>query len=389
MSYGSFQLRAVRNLSILVSFLCVQIAPRVTALAEEQNAKALAAAYRAEIRPLMEHYCHDCHGGADVVEGDINLAAMKSWDDAAKNPKTWQKVAEMLGNGLMPPQDAEQPTNSERAQLQKWVGDDLALEAMAHAGDPGRVVLRRLNNAEYTCTLRDLTGVETLDPAREFPADGAAGEGFTNTGNSLVMSPALVTKYLDAAKEVASHAELLPDGFRFSPHTTARDWTDDTLAQIRDFYRQFTDAGGGSKVNLQGIVFDTNQGGHLPVEKYLAATLIERDALAAGRKTINEAARDHKLNAKYLGILWTNLTTTGPSLVLDDFRAAGVNRSRTMHRRCPPTSRHGRSRYGVFRASDSWAAKMARSGGCSPSIRCWRSKTSSSRFPIRPTAKTL
>ena len=32
-----------------------------------------------------------------------------------------------------------------------------------------------------------------LDPAREFPADSAAGEGFTNTGNALVMSPALVT----------------------------------------------------------------------------------------------------------------------------------------------------------------------------------------------------
>ena len=170
-------------------------------------------------------------------------------------------------------------------QLQKWVGDYLAVEARAHAGDPGRVVLRRLSNAEYTYTLRDLTGVESLDPAREFPADGAAGEGFTNTGDALVMSPALVTKYLDAAKDVASHAEsACRMVFRFSPHTTSRDWTDDTLAQIRDFYSQFTDAGGGSKVNLQGIVFDTNQGGHLPVEKYLAATLVERDALTVGPK---------------------------------------------------------------------------------------------------------
>ena len=180
--------------------------------------------------------------------------------------QTWQKVAEMLGNGLMPPEDAEQPTEAERAQLQKWVDEYLAIEARARRR-PGRVILRRLSNAEYTYTLRDLTGVESLDPAREFPADGAAGEGFTNTGSALVMSPALVTKYLDAAKEVASHAVLLPDGFRFSPHTTARDWTDDTLAQIRDFYSQFTDAGGGSQVNLQGIVFDTNQGGRLAGRK--------------------------------------------------------------------------------------------------------------------------
>ena len=54
------------------------------------------------------------------------------------------------------------------------------------------VVLRRLSNTEYTYTLRDLTGVASLEPAREFPIDGAAGEGFTNTGNALVMSPALL-----------------------------------------------------------------------------------------------------------------------------------------------------------------------------------------------------
>src|SRR3989442_1490701 len=78
--------------------------------------------------------------------------------------------------------------------------------ALARAGDPGPVVLRRLSNAEYTYTLRDLTAIDSLDPAREFPVDGAAGEGFMNTGNALVMSPALLTKYLDAAKAITSHA---------------------------------------------------------------------------------------------------------------------------------------------------------------------------------------
>jgi hypothetical protein len=267
MTYDSLRIRDRRCLSIVAVLLCALIVPRVAALSAEPIATKLGAAYQSSVRPLIERYCHDCHGGSDTIEGDINLAAMNTWDDVAKHPKVWQKVAEMLGNGLMPPQDAEQPTEAERDQLRKWVADDLALEARAHAGDPGRVVLRRLSNAEYTHTLRDLTGVESLDPAREFPADGAAGEGFTNTGNALVMSPALVTKYLDAAKEVASHAVLLPNGFRFSPHTTGRDWTDDTLAKIRNFYKKFTDDGGGSKVNLQGIVFDTNQRGHLPVEQ--------------------------------------------------------------------------------------------------------------------------
>src|SRR5262249_58472627 len=97
-----------------------------------------------------------------------------------------------------------------------WVRAMLDTEARARAGDPGRVVVRRLSNAEYNNTVRDLTGVD-LQPARDFPVDGAAGEGFTNAGDALVTSPTLLNKYLTAAKEIAAHAVLLSDGFRFSP----------------------------------------------------------------------------------------------------------------------------------------------------------------------------
>jgi hypothetical protein len=301
------------------SLLCL-ISNAAATGAELPDATSLDRTYQSEVRPLLEQYCHDCHGAGGDAEGDINLAKMEKWADVSRRPTTWQKVAEMLGNGLMPPADAEQPTEAERARLQKWVTEYLTAAAQSRAGDPGRVILRRLSNAEFTYTIRDLTGVETLDPAKEFPVDGAAGEGFTNTGSALVMSPALVTKYFDAAKEVAAHAELLPDGFRFSPHTTARDWTDDKLAKIRKFYAQYTDNSGSSTVNLQGIVFDTNQGGRLPVAKYLTATLIERDALESGSKTIKAVAREHDLNAKYLNTLWTTLHATEPSQLLDRVR---------------------------------------------------------------------
>lgn len=310
-----------RSWAIVVALQILSASVGSVAWAAEPDPRALGEAYQSKVRPLVEKYCGDCHGASDVVEGDINFAAIKAWDDVARQPKMWQKTAEMLGNELMPPEDVDQPTEAERAQLKKWVAEVLRLAARKHAGDPGQVVLRRLNNAEYTYTIRDVTGVASLDPAREFPVDGAAGEGFTNTGNSLVMSPALVTKYLDAAKEVAGHAVLLPDGFRFSPHTTTRDWTNDLLADIRNFYGQFTEASGGSPVNLQGIVFDTNQGGRLPVEKYLAATVAEREALAAGRMTVAAVAAERKLNAKYLGALWRSLIAKEPSLLLDELRA--------------------------------------------------------------------
>ncbi len=251
------------------------------AVAQVPDWDALARGYKTEVRPLMVRYCQECHSG-DTVEADVDFAAFPALTDVRKHPQIWQKVGEMLDTGQMPPKDADQPPAAERARLQAWVRGYLTVEAKARAGDPGRVVLRRLSNAEYTYTLRDLTGVDGLDPAREFPVDGAAGEGFTNTGSALVMSPSLVTKYLDAGKEVADHLVLLPDGLRFSPSTSRRDWTNETLARIRSFYSEFTDPRGGERVNLQGIVFDTNQGGRLPVEKYLAATLSDRESLLAG-----------------------------------------------------------------------------------------------------------
>jgi hypothetical protein len=288
--------------------------------AAEPEVQALETAYPRDVLPLLVRYCHECHS-AETAEADVDLTAFRSWNDVKRQPRTWQKVGEMLDSSQMPPKDARQPAPAERTKLQQWVRGFLNLEARARAGDPGRVVLRRLNNAEYTYTLRDLTGVESLNPAREFPVDGAAGEGFTNTGNALVMSPALLAKYLEAAKGVASHAVLLPDGFRFSPYTTRRDWTNEVLSQIRNFYGEFADAGGGTQVNLQGIVFDTNSGGRLAIEKYLAATIAERETLQRGRAAIDAVARRRGLNAKYLGILWNTLTDERPSLLLDVVRS--------------------------------------------------------------------
>ena len=299
------------------------VASSVSALpaadASQDRFAALADEYPAEIRPLLQQFCLECHSTL-VKAGELDLERFATLADVRRGTKAWQKVVEMLDNGEMPPEDAEpQPSAAQRKQLRDWAERYLNAEALANAGDPGPVVLRRLNNAQYTYTIRDLTGV-TLSPAGEFPVDGAAGEGFTNTGSALVMSPSLLRKYLEAGKDVAGHAVLLPDGFRFSPSDTRRDWTNEALARIRAFYQKFTDSSGGTQVNLQGVKFETNAGGRLEVEKYLAATLAEREAVRDG-KSIEEVAREYHLNAKYLGILWEALNARESSLLLDVVRA--------------------------------------------------------------------
>ena len=44
-------------------------------------------------------------------------------------------------------------------------------------------MIRRLTNVEFNNSVSDLTGIK-LEPAREFPADAAAGEGFTNVSDA-------------------------------------------------------------------------------------------------------------------------------------------------------------------------------------------------------------
>jgi hypothetical protein len=308
--------------------------PNQKSAADHRPFDTIGSDYAREIRPLMTQLCLNCHSTAKQ-KGDLDLEQFSRLEDVRRGTKVWLKVAEMLDNGEMPPKESKQPSSEQRRTLRGWVDRYLQGEALANAGDPGPVVLRRLSNAEYTYTIRDLTDVD-LNPAREFPTDGAAGEGFTNAGSALVMSPALLTKYFDAGREIAQHAVLLPDGFRFSPSTSRSDWTNDALARIRALYRQHTDAAGSSRVKFQGIVVNTNDGGRLPVERYLAATFDLAGTLGsaptasrgAGSRTgadvghaIAAVAKKNGLSAKYLGILWATLNDQEPSLLLDTIRA--------------------------------------------------------------------
>ena len=290
------------------------------------QAADLAKGYRAEIRPLLDEFCFDCHSGEDA-EAEIDLDSFKSLADIRRNTKIWIKVEEMLSSRQMPPKKADKPSDAQREQLRRWVHTFLIGEARARAGDPGRVVLRRLNNDEYNYSVRDLTGVATLNPTHEFPIDGAAGEGFTNAGDALVMSPALVGKFLDAGKEVAKHAVLLPDGIRFSEHVTERDRADELMTRIRRFYagyvnvgRQSGDTWDDSSVAKANVI---NRNGSIPLGAYFAAALEERRALTEGGTTIAAVARERGLNTKYFLSLWEMLhrkSDPAGSFLLNDIR---------------------------------------------------------------------
>src|SRR5262249_30169987 len=93
------------------------------------------------------------------------------------------------------------------------------------------------------------------------------------------------------------------EGFRFSPAKTRRDWTDESIARLREFYKAYAPADG-----------------RLPLQPYLTATVRHRDALLAGKMTIDEVAAKEKVNPRYLAALWRALTDRAPSYPLDVIR---------------------------------------------------------------------
>lgn len=259
--------------------------------------------YAGKIRPLIKTHCLGCHSTKTKKSG-LDLEQFTTTNQIRADIEVWETALGMIERNEMPPKGKKQFEPEQRRIVISWIRDLLDQEARARASDPGPALVRRLNNAEYNYSIRDLTSVD-LQPARHFPADGAAGEGFLNATDALAISPDQMSKYFDAAKGVAAHAVLLPDGFRFSSSKFRGKWTADVLLRIRGLYEKYT-----------------NEFGQIPYDQYLRATIEHRDALRSAKTSIATVANREKLSAKYLRVLWDALNNEQTSLFLNGIRAS-------------------------------------------------------------------
>ncbi|MDI1315432.1 DUF1592 domain-containing protein [Prosthecobacter sp.] len=165
---------------------------------------------------VLKAKCYECHN-PKKTKGDVDLQQFAADPQLTKHFEIWLKVKDTIENGDMPPPKAHQMSDQEHTALLGWVNGELDALATAQSGDPGPVTMRRLTNAEYDYTIRDLTRHD-YGFAKEFQTDGGGGEGFSNTGDVLFMSPAALDKYFGAARKVADHATIMPGtGIVFNP----------------------------------------------------------------------------------------------------------------------------------------------------------------------------
>lgn len=259
----------------------------LTSVVAQAANPALERQFQQTVRPFLTKYCMGCHSG-EMPAAQFDLKPYTSIESVARDYPRWALVHEKLTAKEMPPKQLPQPPVETVKQVNDWITAVRNEEARKNAGDPGPVLVRRLSNSEYNYTIRDLTGVD-IRPTREFPVDPANPSGFDNSGESLTMSPALLNKYLQAAREVANHMVLTQDGIDFSPNLMLVETDREKYAIMRivNFYaRQPTDY----------------------ADYFQAAWRYKhRVALKKPAATLASIATEAKISAKYLPMIWAIL----------------------------------------------------------------------------------
>ena len=142
-------------------------------------------------------WCVECHGG-DTTKGKLDLTKLP--DDPVERAWRSSRVRDRLRTREMPPADAEQPSNDERAARIAAIDAMLRAVVPTLAPDPGRVTTRRLSRTQWQNVVRDLFAVEVDTSA--FPADDL-GYGFDTVGDAVTFSTLHLEKFLAAARAVA------------------------------------------------------------------------------------------------------------------------------------------------------------------------------------------
>lgn len=157
--------------------------------------------FSSAIGPLLAQHCTACHGG-ESPKADLSLAfdSERAVEERLRGDrKLFERVAERVRSGEMPPEDRPRLSEAEKALLLSWIDRDLLkLDASGapHIGHVARV--RRLTRVEYANTVRDLLYF-TEFKADDLPPDDK-GYGFDNIADLLTVSPNHLEQYMAAAE---------------------------------------------------------------------------------------------------------------------------------------------------------------------------------------------
>ncbi|MEM9589353.1 MAG: DUF1587 domain-containing protein, partial [Planctomycetota bacterium] len=168
----------------------------------------------------LRTYCSDCHGGGTSEGGftmelaDDDSLSLDQIDFANHRvADRWDGVHLRIERKMMPPEDADQPSEAERQLMLSAIENQLVRRAPI-GGSP----LRRLSRREYQQTIRTVFSLSDFELPNSFPQDNRV-HGFDNQTSALVVTPAHLEAFAGAATQVADRLFPAP-----APEVVSRRW---------------------------------------------------------------------------------------------------------------------------------------------------------------------
>ena len=150
-------------------------------------------------RAVLDRYCVTCHNERLLTAGlALDTANI---EQVAEGAAVWEKVVTKLRTGAMPPVGRPRPDPETYDTFASWLETELDRAYVARP-DPGRTeTFHRLNRAEYQNAVRDLLALD-VDVRALLPGDDVDEHGFDNMADVLTLSPALMDRYVSAARKI-------------------------------------------------------------------------------------------------------------------------------------------------------------------------------------------
>ena len=136
------------------------LAALASGAAARASAKPAGESFDAAVAPLVKRYCIDCHGPKDP-EGGLSLDGLKGDLSKPAELEAWQSVLDRVESHEMPPEDAEQPSETERQRAGRWL--TAALTAAGVTLDEGKWLAPAKGN--YVDHKALFSGAKPADPS--------------------------------------------------------------------------------------------------------------------------------------------------------------------------------------------------------------------------------
>jgi len=154
------------------------------------------------VEPFLNQYCVGCHN-AQEQSGQRRFDQLDWQIETNDAAQRWQDVLDQLTSGDMPPPGEVKPADQELAIVLDSL-TKVMIDARRRLTDRGgEITLRRLNQREYSNTIRHLFGFDV--PLGNIPEDGEINT-FDTVGAEQLYTSAHFERYLELGKQIASES---------------------------------------------------------------------------------------------------------------------------------------------------------------------------------------